>query len=971
MKPLTRCSALALTIALASPALAQDDQPDPAIAQPEQEAQFATEDAIVVTGERVRGQVETEVPPIVELSEEDIAAYGADSLADLVEQLAPQTGSASGRGSGRPVFLVNGRRVSSFREFRRYPPEAIVKVEVFPEEVALQYGYPADQRVVNFILKDNFASREVEVEFGQPTAGGRSSGEVEYSQLTINGGDRLLLGAELSSSSLLTEAERGIVQTASSIPTIASDPDPDAYRSLAPDSEGFELETTWNTSFGEGARAPSLSINGNLDRSFTRSLSGLDTVLLTDPDGNTQLRALDADPITRRTKSTTASLGSSFNAPVGDWNLAVTLDAARSWNRTQVDRRRDTSSLVAAAAAGDLDIAGDLATVAEAGSDIARSQTYTVDGLATLTGQPILLPSGEVNVTAKAGYKLNGIDSTDTRNAGVETSLDRRRAEAGLNLAIPLASAREDFLAPLGELTLDLGGGVDDLSDFGTLTNWNAGLNWRPSDSLALQASYTVREVAPGLTQLGAPQIVDLNVPIFDFATGDTVLANVVTGGNQDLLAETQRDIKLSASYDFDLFDRSNFRVEYVRNRSDDVTESFPVLTPAIEAAFPGRVTRVDGQLVELDRRPITFAERASSRVRYGFNFFGRVGKAEPEAAGGSRGGRGGFMSRLAGASGQGAGQRQGGMGGFDPERMRQLRAQFCQDGAQPDIAQLPEQIQQRLRDENGQVDPARVARMRTRLCSAEGAPDPQRMAAVRQALCSGWNAAAPAASTLPDLSALPERFRARLTGPDGQIDQARVNEVRSRVCASPDGAAQGEAEQRPARGGGRRGGGRGGFGGRGDGQGRWNLSLFHTIELDNTALIAPGVAELDLLGGDALSGSGVSRHTVTLEGGLFHKGKGLRLSGNYASGSQVDTLTFHDLATFDLRLFMNLEEQSWLTGDNPGLLKGARMSLRIDNIFDARQRVTDANGVVPLGYQPNLVDPLGRTFEIEFRKVF
>ena len=84
----------------------------------------------------------------------------------------------------------------------------------------------------------------------------------------------------------------------------------------------------------------------------------LDTVLLTDPDGNTELRAIDADPITRRTSSTTASLGSSLNAPVGDWNLALTLDAARGWSTSEIDRRRDTSGLVAAAAAGDQPASG-------------------------------------------------------------------------------------------------------------------------------------------------------------------------------------------------------------------------------------------------------------------------------------------------------------------------------------------------------------------------------------------------------------------------------------------------------------------------------------------------------------------------------------------------------------------------------------------------------------------------------------
>ncbi|HBK14096.1 MAG TPA: hypothetical protein DDZ54_00525, partial [Erythrobacter sp.] len=205
---------------------------------------------------------------------------------------------------------------------------------------------------------------------------------------------------------------------------------------------------------------------------------------------------------------------------------------------------------------------------------------------------------------------------------------------------------------------------------------------------------------------------------------------------------------------------------------------------------------------------------------------------------------------------------------------------------------------------------------------------------------------------------------------------------LRARVCAAPGGergpgGEAGGAGDPPAaggetRGGGGRGrGGGGGSGGPGGGQGRWNLSVYHTIELENYAVIANGIPQLDLLGGDALSGSGVNRHNVTMEGGLFHNGLGARLSANYASGSQVDNLSFHDLATFDLRLFMNLEQQQWLAGDNPGFLKGARLSLRVDNLFDAQQRVTDETGTVPLSYQPWLVDPLGRTFEIEFRKVF
>ena len=36
-----------------------------------------------------------------------------------------------------------------------------------------------------------------------------------------------------------------------------------------------------------------------------------------------------------------------------------------------------------------------------------------------------------------------------------------------------------------------------------------------------------------------------------------------------------------------------------------------------------------------------------------------------------------------------------------------------------------------------------------------------------------------------------------------------------------------------------------------------------------------------------------------------------------------------------------------------------------------ARQRVTDANGVTPSAYAPNLRDPLGRVVRLTFRKMF
>ena len=88
----------------------------------------------------------------------------------------PQIGSAQGRGGERPVLLLNGQRISSFRELRDIPTEAIQRVEILPEEVALKYGYRADQKVVNIVLRQRFRSTVAQVGGGAATDGGYASG---------------------------------------------------------------------------------------------------------------------------------------------------------------------------------------------------------------------------------------------------------------------------------------------------------------------------------------------------------------------------------------------------------------------------------------------------------------------------------------------------------------------------------------------------------------------------------------------------------------------------------------------------------------------------------------------------------------------------------------------------------------------------------------------------------------------------
>ena len=165
---------------------------------------------------------------------------------------------------------------------------------------------------------------------------------------------------------------------------------------------------------------------------------------------------------------------------------------------------------------------------------------------------------------------------------------------------------------------------------------------------------------------------------------------------------------------------------------------------------------------------------------------------------------------------------------------------------------------------------------------------------------------------------------------------------------------------------------------GRGDGGrngGRLTFSLTDTITLVDRVTIRDGL-KLDYLHGDAFGQSGGRpRHSVEARAGYFNNGLGARLSANWRSGTEVTTATgdnlhFSPLATFDLRLFANLGQRFDLVAKHPWL-RGTSVQFRVDNIFDSKPKVRDALGAVPFGYQPDLLDPLGRTIGITIRKLF
>ncbi len=1085
MKPLLSKGPLLAGVCLASfgiPAAAIAQQVDTPVETPQDNGGDADSSAppvddgnIVVEGQRLRGQLLVDQAPILELNEEDIAAEGVTSIADLITQITNQSGSARGRGSGgRPVILINGIRIGSFREFRNYPPEALARVEVFPEEVAQRFGFPPDRRVINLILKESFSKAEVEFEFEGPSRGGNYTREQEFGYLQIADGARINVNLEANDTSFLTEDERDIIQTEGSISNVAGDPDQAPFRSLVADSRSFDANVSWAKAFIDSGT--SVSANVNYARADSLSLQGLNSVTLTDALGNSEFRTFGEDtPLTQRTAQDSVNASGSLTKPLGDFRLTSTFNSGFSETTQVIAQRVDVDDLQDQALAGTLALDGALPSSVDGGFETAFTRGLSAETLNTIRGPLATLPAGDLLVTFDVGYDWQRLQTSDTRTAQ-SVELTRGDLSTGMNLVVPLTSTNTGFADALGSFSLNAQVGLNHFSDFGTLGDYTLGLTWQPFDNLDLSVNYIQREVAPALSSLGNPEVVNENISVFDFTNNETVLATVTTGGNPNLLAETQRDWKFAANWQLPFWDGARVTFEYIRNRSDDVTSGFPTLTPDIEAAFGDRVTRdAGGTLLAVDRRPVTFAETRAERLQIGFSKRGTIGAGQRGGQRGGRpgggGGRGGPPANASGGAPQGAApqgaaqaggaERQGrrgppGSGGPPSADQRaafmQFRTRICADDGLEVLTRLVQAVENG-EDLSGTIpgfDAQRFERLLSRVRGEDGTVDPERLAAVRTRICSFDPSAAggrgrpggprgegrpgrgpatggeDAVAQRPDSpSGTPNRgpseaFRARACGDDGiaamreligkiergedisaempgvdpqfikmGLDQMRdadgnvpdsaLERFRTQFCASAQEQPTQQAGAQPSGGAQARGGGGPAFNplNRRNFRGfRYFVSLNHNIELSNEILIAPGLDVIDQLDGQATSAFGLPRHSTRLEAGIFGAGVGMRISGRYTGSTRLDgsglagssDLFFDDLATLDLRLFTEVGQ---LVGKNEGLLKNFRISLRADNVFDARRNVTDENGDTPLNYQPFLIDPIGRYVGIDLRKLF
>ena len=554
-------------------------------------------DVVVVEGRARRGGALADIQPELSLTEADIAAYGVTTLGELLAIIEAETSSGRGRRNEPPIVLINGRRVSGFRELDNYPVETIARVDVLPEEVSLQYGFSANQRVINFVLKKNVKITPVNTRTQGPIRGGSVSNRVSVSRVTINDEKRNSIEGFYDSAQALFESERDII-------AVNGRPEEQPFRSLTPQADAWRLGFSRSTALPNDAVA---TFSGSFEANNRERLNGLSL-------------SRQGVPLRQSILSSDGYAGISINSRLAPntWSITASLD----YDRIENDIDFDNIPL------GGIGIRAPFSVNWVGNADLLVNQRLfgTSAGFATVAGQIGI--ETEHQKSGEAAFSDIAQPPIDRR------SRQTYSAQASVNFPLLLPTPA------LGDITLNANAEVNELSDFGLLTTFGYGFTWRPGERWRVIASATHEDGAPTLNEIAAPLVASPAAQVFDFTRQESVLATVITGGNAALTDDSRNVFKLGVQWKPWGNREITLNLDYTKSTIKGETRQFILLTEEFESAFPERVMRdAAGDLLAFDRRPVQTTDIRRQQLRTGITWSKRLNakRANPKIAGEKR----------------------------------------------------------------------------------------------------------------------------------------------------------------------------------------------------------------------------------------------------------------------------------------------------------------------------------------------
>lgn len=501
--------------------------------------------------------------PVLRLDKETIRAMGAASLEKLLERIGPVT---RGAGGGEPVILLNGRRIASQDEIGSLPPEAIEQMDILPEPVAAQFGYPANARVLNIITAARFTALQTDAALTVPTGGPGRETKASGSGTLLRGDMRSLASVEWKSKARIDDdAGQGFADT------------------LQPAEQALTASGSVAGPLGKSLNA---SLALNLEMGWQARYA-----TVADPESNAAAPDIATDVL--RSRTSTAQATAMVEGFWGDW----------SWN----------SKLIAGSARSRQDMPGP-ARIARPAS---RGRNFNGNIALQATGPVVTLPAGSAFATVSIGAWSESARSADSPGLP-DMRLRRRKANAGLSLSAPLTSP--EAMA----LTINASADASAVSAQGRLAGWTAGMTANPLPGVSVSVNHSRQATPPTVAQASAPIVVVPDTLYFDRVTGRTVIVDQIGGGNPDLRHETQERLDLGVELqpftEAELRVSATYSIASTRGKIASIDASDPVL----EAAFPALYRRDPaGTLLSVSSIPINLLSSRQQSLKWTLSYSG------------------------------------------------------------------------------------------------------------------------------------------------------------------------------------------------------------------------------------------------------------------------------------------------------------------------------------------------------------
>lgn len=417
--------------------------------------------------------------------------------------------------------------------------------------------------------------------------------------------------------------------------------DPNAYETLQSSRRTASLAIGVTRPLG----AFTAALNLNASRNSSDGELGLPMVSVPIPAGSPWSPFADDVLLTRpfageralRNANNSTALGASLtlNGSIGSWQTNFGVNYRRNWAsnllETGIDRARIQQAIAADAAFDPYGPWDESLLLATRG----RTRSENLSARLNIRKTIIDLPAGPMvwNLTANASRnrshsRQEGGDSGDGGgDAGaVERRTTRHQTSGQMTLSLPIARRGEAGPAWLGDLSLGLSASTQAMTGSRAQKRYGANVSWSPWSIVQLRGSIDRAEAAPSFDQLDAP-IVTTVTRVFDYARQEVAEPLWITGGNPDLRGGSRQSVSLAATLRPLGGQALTLNIGYRQSVAKGGVAGFPELTPAIEAAFPERVTRdAEGRLVAVDARAINIARDTDAELSSGIAL--RLGQA-------------------------------------------------------------------------------------------------------------------------------------------------------------------------------------------------------------------------------------------------------------------------------------------------------------------------------------------------------